>query len=282
MSTLSNITLKDFLTLLIQPKAYYQFLRFINHKRRLKKFVKMELKKNDQGVEFHYKNKKIHLAGKDAPYLAIEVFRHECYSLLNCKDKIVVDIGACIGDSAIYFSLNGAKQVFALEPFPLNFKWMKYNIECNDIKGIEPLNLGCGRDVGVINIYENFESSELSSLSNHQSGAEVKIVNLEWICKHLLKGEKAVLKLDCEGWENSILGHVDNSILHHFDEIILEYHYGYKNLIWKLQSAGFKTTRISKTHLFFNQEVKDSLMLHGLIHAKNLFPLTHNVFMRSQ
>ena len=53
------------------------------------------------------------------------VFFNNEYADLDIKDKIVIDVGANIGDSSIYFALRGAKKVIAIEPFPENFDLAK-------------------------------------------------------------------------------------------------------------------------------------------------------------
>jgi FkbM family methyltransferase len=40
------------------------------------------------------------------------------YEDLNVRGRVVVDVGAYIGDSAIYFALRGARKVVAVEPHP--------------------------------------------------------------------------------------------------------------------------------------------------------------------
>jgi predicted O-methyltransferase YrrM len=40
----------------------------------------------------------------------LEIFEEDMYEILDVKGKIVVDVGAYIGDSAIYFALKGAKR----------------------------------------------------------------------------------------------------------------------------------------------------------------------------
>jgi hypothetical protein len=47
----------------------------------------------------------------------VEVFNYREYDRLkHVKDNVVVDIGAGVGDSVIYFILRGTKKVIALEP----------------------------------------------------------------------------------------------------------------------------------------------------------------------
>jgi len=57
-----------------------------------------------------------------------------------------VDVGAASGDTAIYFALNGAKHVYAFEPYPYSYNIAKENIKLNHLEDkITMLNEGCGR-----------------------------------------------------------------------------------------------------------------------------------------
>ena len=47
-----------------------------------------------------------------------QVFDKEDYKFLDVQNKSVLDIGAFVGDSPIYFILKGAKKVYAIEPHP--------------------------------------------------------------------------------------------------------------------------------------------------------------------
>jgi hypothetical protein len=45
--------------------------------------------------------------------------------------------------------------------------------------------------------------------------------------------------MDCEGYEYSILLGENNDTLRRFQQMVIECHYGYKNIEKKLKSAGF-------------------------------------------
>jgi ribosomal protein L11 methylase PrmA len=55
----------------------------------------------------------------------IDVFLKQEYQFLPVKDRTVIDIGANVGDSSIYFALRGADKVIALEPLPTSYKMAK-------------------------------------------------------------------------------------------------------------------------------------------------------------
>lgn len=71
---------------------------------------------------------------------AASIFAASCYRA-NVNGKTVIDIGANIGDSAIYFCLNNAERVIALEPFPFSYKYAAMNVTANKMNNkIEILN----------------------------------------------------------------------------------------------------------------------------------------------
>jgi FkbM family methyltransferase len=65
-----------------------------------------------------------------------EVFDYGEYEPLDVKGRIVIDAGAFIGDSAIYFALKGAKKVIAIEPYPSAHAEMLENIKLNSLEGL--------------------------------------------------------------------------------------------------------------------------------------------------
>jgi len=66
-------------------------------------------------------------------YRAIpEIFGLGVYDSLNVKDRVVIDVGAFVGDSAVYFALKGAKRVIAVEPHPGAFAEMLENVKLNN------------------------------------------------------------------------------------------------------------------------------------------------------
>jgi tRNA G37 N-methylase Trm5 len=77
--------------------------------------------------------------------------------VLNVSGKIIVDVGAYIGDTSIYFAIKGAKKVIAIEPHPVAFKEMLENIQLNSLeKVIIPINAGLASKHGKIRI-ENID-----------------------------------------------------------------------------------------------------------------------------
>ena len=192
------------------------------------------------------------------------VFSRDEYNFLNVKNEIVVDIGANIGDSAIYFALNNAKKVIALEPYQYSYKKALKNIKKNNIEDkITLLNSGYGKD-GTIKVDPDFENNTGSDLKQYNDGVNIKVLSLKTLLSdyHI---DEAVLKMDCEGCEYNLLKE-ENDTLKKFKRVQIEYHYGYEKLKEKLEDAGFTVT-YSKPVKSFNKGATEHNMVVGYIYA---------------
>lgn len=191
----------------------------------------MEYRRNERIL---YKNNTIVMHGLKEVGDIFGVFMAEDYKWLNVENEIVVDIGAQNGDSAIYFALNGAKKVIAIEPQPYSFDFAIRNVKENGLeKVIELLNAGYGKD-RVVSIDENYKGMDLRV---SKEGKPLKLYTLENLVQKFNLGT-AVLKMDCEGCEYNMLNE-KNSTLARFSQMKIEYHRGYKRLVGKLRDAGF-------------------------------------------
>jgi tRNA/tmRNA/rRNA uracil-C5-methylase (TrmA/RlmC/RlmD family) len=75
-----------------------------------------------------------------------ETFIKQMYSVVDVRGKTVIDIGAYVGDTAIYFVLRGARKVIALEPNPFAYQEMLENIKLNGLEDkIIPVNAALAR-----------------------------------------------------------------------------------------------------------------------------------------
>ncbi|QXJ31883.1 FkbM family methyltransferase [Saccharolobus shibatae] len=83
---------------------------------------------------------------------------------IDVKDREVVDIGANVGDSAIYFAAKGASRVYAFEPLPSIYEVASQNVKINNVQNkITLINAAVGSKEGKIKIP--------SSTSMKESGA---------------------------------------------------------------------------------------------------------------
>ena len=59
-------------------------------------------------------------------YYVLDVFDHEEYKYVDVDGRLVVDIGAGYGETAIYFLKRGARQVIAVSPVQsFSKKWLR-------------------------------------------------------------------------------------------------------------------------------------------------------------
>ena len=99
----------------------------------------IDLDSASQGIiKFNYHGMKVSLRVTDATTRFsngdLSIFCNDDYKFLEPTGKTIVDIGASIGDSAIYFLSNGATLVVALEPFPYTYKMAVENIKLNGLE----------------------------------------------------------------------------------------------------------------------------------------------------
>jgi len=171
------------------------------------------------------------------------IFLEEEYNFLSIRGNEVIDIGANIADSSIFFVLKGAKKVIALEPFPKNFDIAKKNIQLNNMEQkIDLILAACGakNDVTHVNIDSIGVVKTLDK--NEKKGLKIPILNLDKILERC-KTESPILKVDCEGCEYESILSASRETLRRFRQIFIEYHFGYQNLKKKLESCGFRVSK---------------------------------------
>ena len=76
------------------------------------------------------------------------------------KGNTVIDIGANIGDSTVYFAIKEARTVLALEPYKYSYNMLVENIRINDLKNVITINAGYGKD-GIIELEDIVTNVEL-------------------------------------------------------------------------------------------------------------------------
>ena len=190
------------------------------------------------------------------------IFGELCYDI-DVSGKVVLDIGANIGDSAVFYSLKGATKVIAFEPAKENFSLLLENIRLNNLsEKIIPLNKGISAMDHLIKLPLNISGTMIDVIKNQSSeGNDVELISIEKVIKEY---KPQIIKIDCEGCEYEIFASLTIDSLQCIEIIHGEFHgNGFNAIDEKLQSAGFKTTykHLKSTGLFvaFNNSMCNNL-----------------------
>jgi FkbM family methyltransferase len=168
-----------------------------------------------------------------------QVFDGREYDNIDVYDRDVVDIGANVGDSSIYFALKGARKVVGVEPLPNVYAHAIENVKLNHLEGkIFLINAALGSMSGKIKVPCNTPASRSSYFSSLRAKGEceVPVVTLSEVMRHIT--EPYLLKMDCEGCEFDVILN-DYEHVKMFEKLIVEYHaklpvFEYTKLIDKL------------------------------------------------
>jgi FkbM family methyltransferase len=201
------------------------------------------------------------------PLIFSETFIHDIHFVgFDLKDKVIVDIGAFVGDTALYYANFGAI-VYAYEPHPINFYWLKKNIELNPhLKDkIKIFNEAAGKDEEIeISIGETINGGFTIYSPAKGKALKVKSVSLKKILEENNLNDPYLLKADCKGCEYYI---IEDDAISKFEKVKIEYT-GFNRpkvdyIINKLKSKGFSKFRIYKHNWGIYH-----LSEHGTIYAE--------------
>ena len=186
--------------------------------------------------------------------LLADCYVREQHACLDVFGKVVLDVGANIGDTAIYFARRGARHVYAYEPFAAPYGRAMRNVSLNDLDHEVTLyhsGVGtCGQTVtgefmpewtrlattvgnnnqpAVDGLTKRTESVQLRALTKVLTDISQKHPNTAIVCK-----------IDCEGCEDHLLGGEGISeALAPVTAIYLEFHNGSDHLVSALARLGF-------------------------------------------
>jgi len=143
---------------------------------------------------------------------------------------LIVDVGAYIGDTPLYYAKRGAL-VVAVEPLPSNYEVMLWNLELNpDLKHrVIPVNAAIsGRDGFVEFSYSKPMDGGASIYGGGRFKVRVRSMRLSTLIREVTgmgldlgKFRVRVLKMDCKGCEYDVINEVD--VLRLFDIVKIEY-----------------------------------------------------------
>ena len=149
----------------------------------------------------------------------------------------VIDIGAFIGETAIYFAqYEGINKVIAYEPYPFLFEQAEKNIALSGLSHkIQLFNAALAEINSILLVSKTHEADLGSELKDSKNGKPIRIYSLN----EILKGStNVIIKSNCEGSEHKIFNNSSN--LESVYKIEMHYHYGVQQLEKILGEKGFK------------------------------------------
>ena len=160
----------------------------------------------------------------------------------NLKGKIVVDIGAFIGDSSIAYAVGGAR-VHAFEAVPVFAHYAARNAKLNHLDdriSIHPV--GLSNRSGVVNdpdAVRSIASMSHNCLPENAASQQIQLVDaVAYLQAHGVT-RADIVKMNCEGCEYELIG--DARLLRFLnpESLLVDYHHGSAPLHKVLAETGY-------------------------------------------
>lgn len=234
---------------LIKPLLKFSQLENFNLLVRAKNYIlNLEQKFNNLIIENHkngflvkFLDLTFYIESLEEFHVLNEVFINDDYRFYTNSKSIVIDIGANIGITSMYFSkCNYIDKIYAFEPVEATYNQAKYNLELNNkIHKVEWVkNIGLGKDKRRESFLFNKNTKGNTGIRGILSDSyandpnaervEVQICEASLEISEILKkidSEKVILKMDCEGAEYEIMENLFNSkVINQIDVVLLEWH----------------------------------------------------------
>lgn len=133
----------------------------------------------------------------------VEMFSDREYEWDLEKDpEVIVDLGAYIGDTALYYhAMYPTAKIFAVEPSPESFARLKKHVE--HIENIVPINAAVGTTDSEVSFYLGESNLGYSLLKRDDSKCEVSVkqYTMDTLCQMYSIPSIDLLKFDIEGIE---------------------------------------------------------------------------------
>lgn len=163
------------------------------------------------------------------PEILQEIYIKKVYKpyLYGKKERTIIDCGANIGLTAMYFS-QFAKQVYALEPAKQHVEILTKNIEDNEIKNVTIIPKALSNVNGTTKFFHSPNTTMFSlssAVTNPNDYEEVETITFDKLFKDNNIEHVDLCKVDTEGHEAPIIASEGFAkVADKIDTIICEWH----------------------------------------------------------
>jgi len=169
------------------------------------------------------------------------------YECLDVEGKVVLDIGAFMGETPCLFAKRGARKVYAFEPVKKFYDILVDNVRLNKLCGkVSAYNYGAWVSDDELTINITGEDSGLRLCSDRiECGRPERIRTkslasiIEFVSNESGGSDDLVAKLDCEGCEYALLT-TDCSVIRKVREYVVEIHGVHMPLLHKMLKCGYE------------------------------------------
>ena len=131
-------------------------------------------------------------------------FLWAAFSASQKNDAVVLDVGANIGFTSVLMNkLKPDAAIYAFEPSPTTFRYLKANVENNGLRRITPFQLGLGKVSGEFGWAQDPANSSSAHLLS-TGGRDVRVTTVDDFITSINQ-VPTFIKIDVEGFELEVL-----------------------------------------------------------------------------